>query len=120
MLKKNPTIMERMLNVGRSWYSALQNTPYVQKSKYLKMTISACAHNLPVGSQFKPNEYIRCQAKQTIYKDGSITVISHILKCRVLVKLRHVNVTMVQNFMKGLKAKALHVPDGEREVFIRG
>ena len=83
------------------------------------MTISARAHNPPIGSHFKPNEYIRCQAKQTVYKDGSKTVTSHILKRRVLVKLRHVNVTMVQNFMTGLKAKALHVPDGEREVFIK-
>ena len=117
---KNPTVVERMQNVGGSCHSALPNTPYVKKPKYLKMIISARAHNPPVGSQFKPNEYIRCQAKQTVYKDGSKTVTSHIRKRRVLVKLRHINVTMVQNFMKGLKAKALHVPDGEREVFIRG
>ena len=84
------------------------------------MTTAARAHNPPVGSQFKPNEYIRCQAKRTVYKAGSKTVTAHILKRRVLVKLRHVNVTMVQNFMKGLKEKALHMPDGEHEVFIRG
>ena len=94
--------------------------PMSKKPKYLKMTISARAHNPPVRSQFKPNECIRCQAKQTVYKDGSKTVTSHILKRRVLVKLSQVDVTMVPNFMKGLKAKALHVPDGEREVFIRG
>ena len=63
------------------------------------MTIAARVHNPPVGSQFKPNEYIRCQANQTVNKDGSETVAAHILRRRVLVKLRQVNITMVQNFM---------------------
>ena len=113
----NPTIGERMIN-GR--ISPHFKTPLCQKLKYLKMVIAARAHNPPVGSQFKPNEYIRCQAKQTVYKDGSETVTAHILKRRVLVKLRQVNIIMVQNFMKGPKLKALHVLDGDHELFIRG
>ena len=85
-----PTIVERMQNVGRISlvYRALQNTPYTKNLKYLKMTIVARAHNLPVGSQIKPNEYFRCQAKQTVYKDGSETVTAHLIRCRLLVKLR--------------------------------
>ena len=116
----NPTIVKRMQNVGRISPQRTSKHPYVKKLKYLEMTISARAHNLPAASQFKPNEYTRCQAEQTVYKDGSETVTVHILKRRVLVKLSQVNVTMVQNCMKGLKIKMLHVPDGDHEVFIRG
>ena len=60
-----------MQNVGRISPQRTSKHPFVKKLKYLKMTIAARAHNPPVGSQFKPNEYIRCQAKQTVYKDGS-------------------------------------------------
>ena len=117
----NPTIVKRMQNVGRISPQRTSKHPYVKKLKYLEMTTSARAHNLPAGSQFELNEYTRCQAEQTVYKDGSETVTTHILsKRRVLVKLSQVNVTMVQNFMKGLKIKMLHVPDGDHEVFIRG
>ena len=52
----NPTIVERMQNVGR--ISLLQNTPYTENLKYLKMTIVARAHNPPVGSRIKPNRTV--------------------------------------------------------------
>ena len=87
------------------------------------MTI-ARAHDPPVGSQFKPNECFRFQAKQSVYKDGSETVTAHILKRRILVKLGMPMSSSSkildddEGAASSTKTKVLHVLDGDHEVFI--
>ena len=99
--------------------TAHYKTSVTDKLEELKIPTVARADNPPAAPQIRPIERFWSQLKQAVYKDGWEAPTAGILKRRVRAKLKQLDLTVVQNLMRGLKTKVRRVSDGGHETLIR-